>query len=79
MIEKEAFYKLTYGLFVLTTKDENGKDNGGFAVAKFTESVTSLLTSLLKRKLDARAITTTASSVTRKTITVNQLEYYVTT
>jgi flavin reductase (DIM6/NTAB) family NADH-FMN oxidoreductase RutF/rubredoxin len=28
MIEKEAFYKLTYGLFVLTTKDENGKDNG---------------------------------------------------
>ena len=26
MIEKEAMYKLTYGLFVLTTKD--GKDNG---------------------------------------------------
>ena len=26
MIEKEAMYKLTYGLFVLTTKDE--KDNG---------------------------------------------------
>ena len=28
MIEKEAMYKLTYGLFVLTTKDEKGKDNG---------------------------------------------------
>ena len=28
MIEKEAMFKLTYGLFVLTTKDENGKDNG---------------------------------------------------
>ena len=28
MIEKEAFYKLTYGLFVLTSKNESGKDNG---------------------------------------------------
>jgi flavin reductase (DIM6/NTAB) family NADH-FMN oxidoreductase RutF len=28
MIEKTAMYKLTYGLFVLTTKDEKGQDNG---------------------------------------------------
>ena len=28
MIEKEAMWKLTYGLFVLTTKDQSGKDNG---------------------------------------------------